>query len=190
MAQAQPEDIRANSYVGFETITRQIEHKLLKRGFQFNVIVVGACPSSVSPGLAVPSFKRFLTAVLLGHAGQTGLGKSTLVNTLFASHLVDSKGRFAADEEVRQTTEIHPVSHGKQSSQSRFAERAGRFVNECWLLMGSFTLARFISAVIVENGVRLRLNIVDTPGYGDQVNNDNWLVLPQFACFAPTQPHA
>jgi len=110
MAQAQPEDIRANSYVGFETITRQIEHKLLKRGFQFNVIVVG----------------------------QTGLGKSTLINTLFASHLVDSKGRFAADEEVRQTTEIHPVSH-----------------------------------VIVENGVRLRLNIVDTPGYGDQVNNDN-----------------
>jgi len=110
MAQVQPEEIRANAYVGFETITRQIEHKLLKRGFQFNVIVVG----------------------------QTGLGKSTLINTLFASHLVDSKGRFAADEEVRQTTEIHPVSH-----------------------------------VIVENGVRLRLNIVDTPGYGDQVNNDN-----------------
>lgn len=110
MAQAHPEDIRANSYVGFETITRQIEHKLLKRGFQFNVIVVG----------------------------QTGLGKSTLINTLFASHLIDSKGRFAADDEVRQTTEIHPVSH-----------------------------------VIVENGVRLRLNIVDTPGYGDEVNNDN-----------------
>ena len=28
--------------------------------------------------------------------------------------------------------------------------------------------------VITENGVRLRLNIVDTPGYGDQVNNENW----------------
>ena len=28
--------------------------------------------------------------------------------------------------------------------------------------------------VIMENGVRLRLNIVDTPGYGDQVNNENW----------------
>ncbi|CDS04134.1 hypothetical protein LRAMOSA07089 [Lichtheimia ramosa] len=27
--------------------------------------------------------------------------------------------------------------------------------------------------VIEENGVRLRLNIVDTPGYGDQVNNEN-----------------
>jgi len=66
------------------------------------------------------------------------LGKSTLINTIFASHLIDSKGRFAADEPVRQTTEIQAVSH-----------------------------------FIVENGVKLRLNIVDTPGYGDQVNNDN-----------------
>lgn len=104
------EEIRASSYVGFDSITRQIEHKLLKRGFQFNVMVVG----------------------------QTGLGKSTLINTLFASHLIGSKGRFEADEPVRQTTEIHPVSH-----------------------------------VITENGVRLRLNIVDTPGFGDLVNNEN-----------------
>lgn len=35
------EEIRAASYVGFDSITQQIEHKLLKRGFQFNVIVVG-----------------------------------------------------------------------------------------------------------------------------------------------------
>jgi len=106
---APAEEIRAQSYVGFDSITQQIEHKLLKRGFQFNVIVVGP----------------------------TGLGKSTLINTIFASHLIDSKGRFGADEPVRQTTEIQAVSH-----------------------------------VIVENGVKLRLNIVDTPGYGDQINNE------------------
>jgi hypothetical protein len=35
------EEIRAQSYVGFDSITQQIEHKLLKRGFQFNVILVG-----------------------------------------------------------------------------------------------------------------------------------------------------
>ncbi|KAJ7223119.1 Septin-type guanine nucleotide-binding (G) domain-containing protein [Mycena pura] len=29
-------------------------------------------------------------------------------------------------------------------------------------------------AVIVENGVKLWLNIVDTSGHGDQVNNENW----------------
>jgi hypothetical protein len=38
---ANTDEIRANGYVGFDTITQQIEHKLLKRGFQFNVIVVG-----------------------------------------------------------------------------------------------------------------------------------------------------
>ncbi|EPQ50031.1 GTP binding protein [Gloeophyllum trabeum ATCC 11539] len=110
MAAPTAEEIRAQSYVGFDTITQQIEHKLLKRGFQFNVIVVG----------------------------QTGLGKSTMINTIFASHLIDSKGRKEADEPVRQTTEIQAVSH-----------------------------------VIVENNVKLRLNIVDTPGYGDQVNNED-----------------
>ncbi|CAE6523078.1 unnamed protein product [Rhizoctonia solani] len=109
MAAAAVEEIRASSYVGFDSITRQIEHKLLKRGFQFNVMVVG----------------------------QTGLGKSTLINTIFASHLIDSKGRFEHDEPVRQTTEIQTVSH-----------------------------------VIAENGVKLKLNIVDTPGYGDQINNE------------------
>jgi septin 3/9/12 len=41
MAAVETQEIRAQSYVGFETITRQIEHKLLKRGFQFNVMVVG-----------------------------------------------------------------------------------------------------------------------------------------------------
>ncbi|KAG0145814.1 hypothetical protein CROQUDRAFT_658191 [Cronartium quercuum f. sp. fusiforme G11] len=100
---------RLNSYVGFDSITRQIEHKLLKRGFQFNVMVVG----------------------------QTGLGKSTLINTIFASHLIDSKGRLDTDEVIRQTTEIQAVSH-----------------------------------IVVENNVKLCLNIVDTPGYGDLVNND------------------
>ena len=47
-------------------------------------------------------------------SGPTGLGKSTLINTIFASHLIDSKGRFVADEPVRQTTEIQAVSHGKR----------------------------------------------------------------------------
>ncbi|CAG9979367.1 hypothetical protein V2G26_016017 [Clonostachys chloroleuca] len=109
MATVPPTTIYPNGHVGFDSITSQIERKLLKRGFQFNVICVG----------------------------QTGLGKSTLINTIFASHLIDSKGRMQPEEPIRQTTEIQAVSH-----------------------------------IIEENGVRLRLNIVDTPGYGDLVNND------------------
>ena len=55
MAAADIEEIRAASYVGFDSITQQIEHKLLKRGFQFNVIVVGEC-SSYLCRLYVPNF--------------------------------------------------------------------------------------------------------------------------------------
>ena len=39
-------------------------------------------------------------------------------------------------------------------------------------------MADDVAIVIEENGVRLRLNIVDTPGYGDQVNNDRWYEQP------------
>ncbi|KAJ3095491.1 cell division control protein [Phlyctochytrium planicorne] len=101
-------------YVGFDTITSQIEKKLLKRGFTFNLMVVG----------------------------RSGLGKSTMVNTIFAAHLAESKAPKKAGEAPRQTTEIQSVNH-----------------------------------VIEENGVRLKLTITDTPGYGDQVNNE--------ACWEP-----
>lgn len=57
----------------------------------------------------------------LTRTGQTGLGKSTLINTIFASHLIDSKGRLRPDEPVRATTEIQTVSH----STSRKPESAG-----------------------------------------------------------------
>lgn len=42
-----------------------------------------------------------------------------------------------------------------------------------WTL-AHFQLFLYVLTVIVENGVKLRLNIVDTPGYGDQINNENW----------------
>lgn len=93
------------SHVGFDSITSQIEKKLLKRGFQFNVMCVGT-HVPLNPPLAS-------TRKLTKHSftGQTGLGKSTLINTIFASHLIDSKGRLRPEEQVRSTTEIQTASH-------------------------------------------------------------------------------
>lgn len=31
--------------------------------------------------------------------------------------------------------------------------------------------------VIEEKGVKLKLTVTDTPGFGDQINNDKWWVL-------------
>lgn len=68
------------SYVGIDTIPSQIEKKLLKRqGFTFNLMVVG----------------------------RSGLGKSTLVNTIFASHIKDS-----VDISSRSTVSVQTTSHG------------------------------------------------------------------------------
>ncbi|WFD30456.1 cell division control protein [Malassezia sp. CBS 17886] len=110
MSAPEPMPTPLNGYVGFDTLLKQIQNKLLHRGFQFNVMVVG----------------------------QTGLGKSTLVNTLFASKLLDTKGRMEPSDEIPQTTTITADSH-----------------------------------LVVENGVKLRLNLVDTPGYGDLINNEH-----------------
>lgn len=49
--QQQPQSVFPKSHVGFDSITQQIERKLLKRGFQFNVICVGKTPPSPSPSL-------------------------------------------------------------------------------------------------------------------------------------------
>lgn len=71
--------------------------------------------------------------------GESGLGKSTLVNTLFNTSLYPPR------ERKGPTAEIIPKTVAIQS----------------------------ISADIEENGVRLRLTVVDTPGFGDFVNNDD-----------------
>ena len=99
----------------------------------------------------------FFPRLTLWHKGQSGFGKSTPVNTI-ASHLIESKGRVAADVPPRQTTEIEAVSHDN---------RIMCFCPVC---------ARTPQTVISENVVQLKLNIIDTPGYGDQVNNENWYV--------------
>lgn len=42
---SQSNPVMPKSHVGFDSITTQIERKLLKRGFQFNIICVGQCLS-------------------------------------------------------------------------------------------------------------------------------------------------
>ncbi|KAL1928170.1 hypothetical protein VTP01DRAFT_3086 [Rhizomucor pusillus] len=72
--------------------------------------------------------------------GESGLGKSTLVNTLFNTQLYPPKENVELTHEVPQTVEIQSTT-----------------------------------ADLEENGVKLRLTVVDTPGFGDFVNNeDSW----------------
>ncbi|KAK2004453.1 septin [Colletotrichum falcatum] len=113
---AAPSDLRnivrrkLTGYVGFANLPNQWHRKSVRKGFNFNVMVVG----------------------------ESGLGKSTLVNTLFNTSLYPPK------ERKGPSLDILPKTVQIQS----------------------------ISADIEEAGVRLRLTVVDTPGFGDFVNND------------------
>ncbi|KAG9332169.1 hypothetical protein JZ751_015705 [Albula glossodonta] len=99
-------------YVGFATLPNQVHRKSVKKGFDFTLMV----------------------------AGESGLGKSTLVNSLFLTDLYKDRKLLNAEERITQTVEItkHTVD-------------------------------------IEEKGVKLKLTIVDTPGFGDAVNNTEWL---------------
>lgn len=101
---------KLTGYVGFANLPNQWHRKSVRKGFNFNVMVVG----------------------------ESGLGKSTLVNTLFNTSLYPPK------EPKGPSLDIIPKTVTIQS----------------------------ISADIEEAGVRLRLTVVDTPGFGDFVNND------------------
>ena len=68
--------------------------------------------------------------------GESGLGKSTLVNTLFNTALYPPKSVLDPSTERPKTVNIESIS-----------------------------------ADIEESGVRLKLTVVDTPGFGDFVNN-------------------
>ncbi|XP_026519178.1 septin-1-like [Terrapene carolina triunguis] len=98
-------------YVGFATLPNQLHRKSVKKGFDFTLMV----------------------------AGESGLGKSTLIDSLFLTDLYKDRTLLDAQARVPQTLAIerHAVE-------------------------------------LEEGGVRVKLTVVDTPGFGDAVDNADW----------------
>ncbi|XP_050762028.1 septin-12 [Gymnogyps californianus] len=97
-------------YVGIEAVLDQMKIKTMKTGFEFNIMVVG----------------------------QSGLGKSTMVNTLFKSKVSRKASQPGQEECIPKTVQLQSITH-----------------------------------VIEEKGVKMKLTVTDTPGFGDQINNEN-----------------
>uniref|UniRef100_A0A8C5VW87 Septin 9 n=1 Tax=Microcebus murinus TaxID=30608 RepID=A0A8C5VW87_MICMU len=105
-------------YVGIDSILEQMRRKAMKQGFEFNIMVVG----------------------------QSGLGKSTLINTLFKSKISRKSVQPTSEERIPKTIEIKSITHD-----------------------------------IEEKGVRMKLTVIDTPGFGDHINNENcWQPIMKF----------
>ncbi|XP_018967057.1 septin-5 isoform X1 [Cyprinus carpio] len=118
------EDAEEKEYVGFATLPNQVHRKSVKKGFDFTLMV----------------------------AGESGLGKSTLINSLFLTDLYKDRKLLNAEEcilcleRISQTVEI--IKH---------------------------------TVDIEEKGVKLKLTIIDTPGFGDAVNNtESWKAITDY----------
>uniref|UniRef100_A0AAQ5YKR4 Septin n=1 Tax=Amphiprion ocellaris TaxID=80972 RepID=A0AAQ5YKR4_AMPOC len=104
-----PQQKNLEGYVGFANLPNQVYRKSVKRGFEFTLMVVG----------------------------ESGLGKSTLINSLFLTDLYSPE----------YPGPSHRIKKTVQVEQSK--------------------------VLVKEGGVHLLLTIVDTPGFGDAVDNSN-----------------
>ncbi|XP_058954733.2 septin-7 isoform X1 [Pocillopora verrucosa] len=105
-------------YVGFANLPNQVFRKSVKKGFEFTVMVVG----------------------------ESGLGKSTLLNSLFLTDIYTPAAYPSVEERLNKTVSIKPST-----------------------------------IEMKEGGVRLRLTVVDTPGFGDAVDNtDCWKPIIEY----------
>lgn len=65
--------------------------------------------------------------------------------------------------------------------------RSSVLLQHCWQIMFSPCLHFSLLAVIEEKGIRLKLSITDTPGFGDHVDNTNWYEAIALNCFVFAQ---
>ncbi|PAA61187.1 hypothetical protein BOX15_Mlig010818g1 [Macrostomum lignano] len=108
----------SNVRLGFANLPDQMHRKAVKKGFNFTLMVVG----------------------------ESGLGKSTLISSLFQQDLYKDRELGSATERVNKTTEI----------DKRQIE-------------------------LDEKGVKLRLTVVDTPGFNDAINcQDCWRPIEDY----------
>ena len=102
-----------------------------------------ACPPDSRFRLLARTLSLFRSLSL---TGESGLGKSTLINTLFATELV--------------TLPQPPYAH-------RFAKQ-----------LDKTTEVEIIKAELQEREFGVRLTVIDTPGFGDYVNNrERWVAV-------------
>lgn len=109
-----------NGFVGFANLPKQWHRKSVRRGFTFNVMAIG----------------------------ESGLGKATLINTLFNRQILNNKQDDAeSSEDAEQDAEEGAVPVKIKSTQ----------------------------AELEEDGVKLKVSVITAPGFGESINNtDYW----------------
>lgn len=126
-------NLSLGGHVGFDSLPDQLVSKSVTQGFCFNILCVGECQECRS-GMFNPK-RSDCTGTFLSPppTGETGIGKSTLMNTLFNTMFEN--------------------------------EEASHYQNGVYLRPRTYDLQ--------ESNVQLKLTVVDTVGFGDQINKED-----------------
>lgn len=142
--------IELSGHVGFDSLPDQLVSKSVAQGFSFNILCVGMWGAKRYP-LTVGWTNSlnsetvvFVSVIVLLLKGETGVGKSTLMNTLFNTTFENEEA-----SHYENKVHLHPQTYELQ-----------------------------------ESNVNLKLTIVHTVGFGDQINREErcvlvWLTLDQ-----------
>lgn len=123
-------------HVGFDSLPDQLVSKSVTQGFCFNILCVGECQERQCGVVFNPHGGIITTPPrppFIPSTGETGIGKSTLMNTLFNTMFEN--------------------------------EEASHYQNGVYLRPRTYDLQ--------ESNVQLKLTVVDTVGFGDQINKED-----------------
>ncbi|KAG5421849.1 CDC3 [Candida metapsilosis] len=132
-----PQDIKIikrvlNGYVGFANLPKQWHRRSLRRGFNLNIMAVG----------------------------EAGLGKKTLINTLFNRDVMSKNGGHKLNE--------FDDDQGEDFEDAE-TEPSGKEGGDKGVRIKS------TEAEIEEDGVKLKVSVITAPGFGEALNNiDSW----------------
>ena len=118
-----------NGYVGFANLPKQWHRRSLRRGFTLNIMAVG----------------------------EAGLGKATLINTLFNRDVMGKSGKLSEFEDDQD----EDFADAETEPLEKEGEAGVRIKNT--------------KAEIEEDGVKLKVSVITAPGFGEALNNiDSW----------------
>lgn len=154
-------NLKLSGHVGFDSLPDQLVNKSVQNGFIFNILSIGKLMKKlyfIASQLVVLSIHVSIKTSVIG---ETGLGKSTLMDSLFNTSFESSPSPHSLP-----SVKLKAHTYELQESNVRLKVSFSVYFTNCFYIYTFFDLK--LNLIIL-----FQLTIVDTVGYGDQINKED-----------------